>query len=141
MTETAKTGFAAMDVERQRQIAREGGRAAHQAGMAHEFSPEEARDAGRKGGRLVSANRLHMAEIGRLGGRKSGQRRRQRATAGIAAGVDAPNAAILSGTEKSPDTHSGPRPTLERIVEAPPGSAAEPTQPDMEIAREHPIPT
>jgi hypothetical protein len=30
---------------------------------------------------------------------------------------------------------------LERIVEAPPGSAAEPTQPDMEIAREHPIPT
>ena len=41
-------GFAAMDPQRQRQIASLGGRAAHQSGHAHEFTTEEARAAGRK---------------------------------------------------------------------------------------------
>lgn len=41
-------GFAAMDPQRQREIASLGGRAAHQSGHAHEFTPEEARAAGRK---------------------------------------------------------------------------------------------
>lgn len=41
-------GFAGMDPERQRAIAREGGRAAHEKGTAHEFSPAEARAAGLK---------------------------------------------------------------------------------------------
>lgn len=41
-------GFAAMDPQRQREIASLGGRAAHQSGHAHEFSAEEARIAGRK---------------------------------------------------------------------------------------------
>lgn len=41
-------GFAAMDPQRQREIASLGGRAAHQSGHAHEFSTEEARAAGRK---------------------------------------------------------------------------------------------
>ena len=50
-------GFASMDPERQRQIASEGGRAAHEKGTAHEFTPEEAREAGRKGGQARSANR------------------------------------------------------------------------------------
>ncbi len=45
-----KRGFAAMDVEKQRAIASKGGRAAHEKGTAHEFTPEEAREAGRKGG-------------------------------------------------------------------------------------------
>ncbi|MDQ3696978.1 MAG: stress-induced protein [Gemmatimonadota bacterium] len=62
-----KRGFAAMDRERQRAIASEGGRAAHQKGTAHEFSPEEAREAGRKGGVAVSGNRAHMSAIGRKG--------------------------------------------------------------------------
>ncbi len=57
-----------MDEERRRQVARMGGRAAHQKGTAHEFSPEEAREAGRKGGRAVSQNREHMSAIGREGG-------------------------------------------------------------------------
>jgi len=39
-----------MDPQRQREIASEGGKAAHQSGNAHEFSSEEARQAGRKGG-------------------------------------------------------------------------------------------
>ena len=37
-----------MDPQRQREIASMGGRAAHQSGHAHEFTPEEARAAGRK---------------------------------------------------------------------------------------------
>lgn len=41
-------GFAAMDPQRQREIASLGGRAAHRSGHAHEFTSEEARAAGRK---------------------------------------------------------------------------------------------
>src|SRR5436309_255404 len=61
-------GFASMDEGTQREIASMGGRAAHERGTAHEFTPDEARDAGRKGGEVVSRNRQHMAEIGRRGG-------------------------------------------------------------------------
>jgi general stress protein YciG len=57
-----------MSEDRQRAIAAEGGRAAHQHGTAHEFSTSEARQAGQKGGEAVSRNRGHMAEIGRKGG-------------------------------------------------------------------------
>ena len=65
-------GFAAMDPERQREIASKGGRIAHLRGNAHEFTPEEAREAGRKGGQTVSKDRQHMARIGRLGGEARG---------------------------------------------------------------------
>ena len=65
-----------MDSDRQREIARTGGRAAHEKGKAHEFTPDEARQAGRKGGEKVSVNRQHMAEIGRRGGKSSAERRR-----------------------------------------------------------------
>ena len=67
-TGTSKRGFASMDPQRKREIASKGGRAAHEKGTAHEFSPEEARQAGRKGGEVVSRNRDHMAHIGRKGG-------------------------------------------------------------------------
>jgi uncharacterized protein len=67
-------GFAAMDVEQQREIASKGGRAAHEQGTAHEFSPDEARAAGRKGGVSVSQNRKHMSEIGRKGGEARGRK-------------------------------------------------------------------
>jgi uncharacterized protein len=43
-------GFAAMDAEKQKEIARKGGRAAHEQGVAHEWSSQEAREAGKKGG-------------------------------------------------------------------------------------------
>lgn len=43
---TSNRGFASMDPERQREIASEGGRAAHEKGTAHEFTSEEARRAG-----------------------------------------------------------------------------------------------
>lgn len=56
-------GFASMDPQRQREIASEGGRAAHEKGTAHEFTSEEAREAGRKGGQARSqANRNKNAE-------------------------------------------------------------------------------
>ena len=48
--EKSRRGFAAMSPEQQRRIASEGGRASHQSGRGHRFSPEEAREAGRKGG-------------------------------------------------------------------------------------------
>jgi general stress protein YciG len=68
-------GFAAMSPEKQKQIASEGGRAAHRQGVAHEWNSDEARKAGRKGGQIVSQNREHMSEIGRRGGQSSGGRR------------------------------------------------------------------
>ena len=43
-------GFASMDPHKQREIASKGGRAAHQQRTAHEWSSDEAREAGRKGG-------------------------------------------------------------------------------------------
>ena len=72
---TSNRGFAAMSPERQKQIASEGGRAAHKQGVAHEWNSDEARRAGRKGGQIVSQNREHMSEIGRRGGQSSGGRR------------------------------------------------------------------
>ena len=45
-----RRGFAAMDRDRVKQIASKGGRAAHAAGTAHQFSSDEARVAGKKGG-------------------------------------------------------------------------------------------
>ena len=74
-TGTRNRGFASMDREKQKEIARKGGRAAHEKGTAHEFTPDEARAAGRKGGERVSANRDHMSRIGRLGGKNSAGRR------------------------------------------------------------------
>jgi general stress protein YciG len=49
-SEKRRRGFAAMDSTLVRELARRGGVAAHRAGTAHEFSSEEARVAGRKGG-------------------------------------------------------------------------------------------
>ena len=43
-------GFASMDRAKQKEIASKGGKAAHQKGTAHEWTSEEAREAGRKGG-------------------------------------------------------------------------------------------
>jgi general stress protein YciG len=55
-------GFAAMDRKLVSEIARKGGKAAHSAGTAHEFTTEEARVAGRKGGRATHAKRRARLE-------------------------------------------------------------------------------
>lgn len=96
MGEHERRGFASMDEQRRREIAREGGKASHKRGVAHEFNHEEARLAGRKGGQIahqrgnahvfnseearlagrkggaeVSKDREHMSAIGRKGGGRS----------------------------------------------------------------------
>lgn len=71
MEEKKKRGFAAMDKEKHREIASKGGKAAHELGRAHQFTSEEAREAGKKGGKTVSQDREHMAAIGRKGGKNS----------------------------------------------------------------------
>ncbi len=63
----SKRGFGGMDPEKQRAIASKGGRSVQASGRAHQFTSEEAKAAGAKGGATVSQNREHMAAIGRLG--------------------------------------------------------------------------
>jgi uncharacterized protein len=75
-------GFAGMAESKQRQIASRGGKAAHEKGTAHEFTRDEARKAGRKGGESVSQNREHMAAIGRKGGERVSQNREHMAQIG-----------------------------------------------------------
>jgi len=65
-------GFASMDRSKQKEIASKGGKAAHQKGTAHEWTSEEAREAGRKGG---------MAS----------HRRKQESSGGPESGSDMPN--------------------------------------------------
>lgn len=83
---TSKRGFASMDAGKQREIASKGGRAAHAKGTAHEFTSDEARVAGRKGGEAVSRDRSHMATIGRQGGHSRGARAREAASGGMRMG-------------------------------------------------------
>ena len=68
-------GFAGMDPQQQREIASEGGRAAHEKGTAHEFTSEEAREAGRKGGEATAQNRSRGGGNANQGGARSGGRK------------------------------------------------------------------
>jgi general stress protein YciG len=76
MAEKSLRGFAAMDRAKQKMIASKGGKAAHLKGTAHEFTPEEARAAGRKGGQAAHAKGTaheFTSEEARAAGRKGGQ--------------------------------------------------------------------
>lgn len=53
----SRRGFASMDPAKKREIASKGGKAAHASGNAHEFTSEEAREAGRKGGQAKGSRR------------------------------------------------------------------------------------
>jgi uncharacterized protein len=53
-------GFASMDRLKQKEIASKGGKAAHQKGTAHEWTSEEAREAGRKGGMASHRRRKEL---------------------------------------------------------------------------------
>jgi general stress protein YciG len=59
-----RRGFASMSPEKQREIASKGGRAAHQKGTAHEWTSDEARNAGRKGGQISRGGRGRLPEVG-----------------------------------------------------------------------------
>ena len=57
-----RRGFASMTPEKQGEIASKGGRAAHQKGTAHEWTSEEARSAGRKGGQISRGGRGRLVD-------------------------------------------------------------------------------
>jgi general stress protein YciG len=56
-------GFASMDRQKQREIASKGGKAAHAKGTAHEWTSEEAREAGRKGGMASHRRRKEQSDM------------------------------------------------------------------------------
>ena len=67
MSETGRKerrGFASMSPEKQREIASKGGRAAHEKGTAHEWTSDEARTAGRKGGQVSRGGRGRLDPSG-----------------------------------------------------------------------------
>ena len=72
-----KRGFASMDPQRQREIAAEGGRAAHASGHAHEFNSEE----GRRASSIGHRNQANRQSAGNGGGTRGGSAR-QHAEAG-----------------------------------------------------------
>ncbi len=58
-----RQGFASMDPEKQREIARKGGRAAHEQGTAHEWTVDEAKVAGKKGGTVSRGGRGRLPDV------------------------------------------------------------------------------
>ena len=58
-----RRGFASMSREKQREIASKGGRAAHEKGTAHEWTSDEARSAGRKGGQISRGGRGRLVDV------------------------------------------------------------------------------
>ena len=90
-TQGSNRGFAAMDPQKQRQIASMGGKAAHAKGAAHEFTSAEAREAGRKGG--LNSH-----------GRKTAN-----AAANTPATADSTVMAAPQMTQSTPQTSSSPR--------------------------------
>lgn len=78
MTMANRRGFALLEVDRVREIARMGGRTSHANGTAHRYTPEEARIAGSKGG---CRDPERMRELGRRGGLARRDKRQQLAAA------------------------------------------------------------
>ena len=112
MANTSKRGFASMDPAKQREIASKGGRAAHAKGTAHEFTSDEARVAGRKGGEAVSRDRAHMSAIGREGGHSRGRGRQpqpgqQNASSG--AGIDTERSTFERASDRGINSASASR--------------------------------
>lgn len=117
MAGKSRRGFASMDPAKQREIASKGGRAAHEKGTAHEWSSDEARNAGRKGGEVVSRDRTHMAAIGREGGEARGRKARERksvplAAAGTSATTQTPSASPVYRERESSISVSKEQPAL-----------------------------
>ena len=102
-------GFAAMDEERQREIARMGGKAAHASGRAHEFTSEEAREAGRKGGEASHGG--HGGQAAKSGGGRSAEDRRPGGQSGSAEEGEGrrPGGSIEEGEVRRPSGGSSHR--------------------------------
>jgi len=82
-----RRGFASMSPEKQREIASKGGRAAHEKGTAHEWTADEARSAGRKGGQVSRGGRGRVIvppEVGPASGASDQSMATDRSAAGRA---------------------------------------------------------
>jgi general stress protein YciG len=105
----SKRGFASMDEGKQREIASQGGKAAHQKGTAHEFTSEEAREAGRKGGQAAhekgTAHEFDSEEA-RAAGRKGGHAAHEKGTAHEFSSEEAREAGKKGGESRG-RSHSG----------------------------------
>jgi general stress protein YciG len=108
-----------MDPTRQREIASKGGRAAHEKGTAHEWSSDEARNAGRKGGVTVSRDRAHMAAIGREGGESRSAAAREARMDGRNAEREVPMQVARDGDRSQPTA-----PLADRLPVMPRGDEA-----------------
>ena len=108
-----KRGFASMDPAKQREIASKGGKAAHQKGTAHEFTPEEARAAGRKGGQAAHGRgtaHKFTSEEARAAGRKGGRSVRAPGPEAPEAPQNSPAPPPLSNGNASPEQTTGQAP-------------------------------
>ena len=63
-----RRGFACVKPEMMREIASQGGKAAHSNGTANKWTTDTARAAGKVGGSKTARDREHMREIGKKGG-------------------------------------------------------------------------
>lgn len=82
----SQRGFASMDPNQQREIASEGGKAAHQAGTAHEFTSEEARKAGQQSHKNDAAKSA-ASSSGNRGSESSAKSRSSSGNAGSQSGT------------------------------------------------------
>ena len=83
-------GFASMDRSKQREIASKGGKAAHQKGTAHEWTSEEAREAGRKGGMASHRRKQQQQQGGESSGGDMGNNENPRDTGQQGSAYDNP---------------------------------------------------
>ena len=91
-------GFASMDRAKQREIASKGGKAAHQKGTAHEWTSEEARDAGRKGG--IASHQRRREQAG-SGSSVTPEVARERSSSGSSSGSSSFDSGSSSSSERS----------------------------------------
>ena len=103
-------GFASMDRAKQREIASKGGKAAHQKGTAHEWTSEEARDAGRKGGIASHQRRREQATDGSDETRASGSSESMRGSSSSfsesTTGSSSPSSSSSSSMDSSRDDYA-----------------------------------
>jgi general stress protein YciG len=99
-------GFASMDRAKQREIASKGGKAAHQKGTAHEWTSEEARDAGRKGG--IASHQRRREQTGEQTGEQTAD---ERAVAMEALGSSPSPSSSNVGSERDSYSSESPMPT------------------------------
>jgi hypothetical protein len=102
-------GFASMDRAKQREIASKGGKAAHQKGTAHEWTSEEARDAGRKGGIASHQRRREQTGVQGEDERAVAMNRDDVSSSSSSLGSSSPSSSSSSNMSSERDSYSSDR--------------------------------